>query len=119
MDDALSYLINYAMAHDIGVIYDSTLPPFAPPVSFVRQRLVVMNGNFNPAEQPFALAHEIGHVMLGHYRFRCNTPAVKYKQEKEADDYAADLLWQCAEASGVSYTAYLSTFGVPDRMLLD
>ena len=119
MDDVLAYLMNYALAHDIGVVYDTTLPPYAPPVSFVRQRMVVMNGNFRESEQPFALAHEIGHIMLGHYRFHCNAPVVKYKQEKEADDYATDLLWQCAEDNNINYVDFLATYGVPDRMFLD
>ena len=119
MHDVLSYVMNYAFDHEIGVIYDSTLPAYAPPVSFVKRRLVVMNGNFRESEQPFALAHEIGHVMLEHYRFHCNAPVVKYKQEKEADDYATDLLWKYAEDNNINYVDFLATYRVPDRMFIE
>lgn len=65
-NNLLKWLMNYALAHHIGVSFTHELPPYAPPTSFSKPgKLILMNGNWKPmTEIPYSLAHEIGHVML-------------------------------------------------------
>ena len=49
---------------------------------------IYYNGNLPPAIQRFSLAHEIGHILLGHTRRNLTDK----KQEEEADKFASYLL---------------------------
>ena len=65
MGELYIQLINFAMAHDIGVRQEP-LKPTQKPLSDSVGRYVVLNYNWpNKREIAFQLAHEIGHILDG------------------------------------------------------
>lgn len=65
MGDLYIQLINFALAHNIGV-RQVPLKPTQKPLSDSEGRYVVLNYNWpNKREITFQLAHEIGHILDG------------------------------------------------------
>lgn len=119
-NNLLKWLMNYALAHHIGVSFTHELPPYAPPTSFSKPgKLILMNGNWKPmTEIPYSLAHEIGHVMLEcpeYYHLALNG---KIKGEYTANRFAIDLLKEyCLENDYYYSTTYsfALSFCIPHR----
>ena len=64
MNEVITWLMNYCMDHDIGIIYKKNLPQTAPSDSWHNPKLIIFNANYYKVnERPFMLAHEIGHVV--------------------------------------------------------
>lgn len=123
MDNIIHYLINYASTHNIMYQVDSMLPSYAPAVSYPSMRFIIINANwYNKNELPFIFAHELGHIMLGHCKYPCQSPTWTIKQEHEADVFATSLLWDYArntEFTERTFQQFLSSFSIPTRVWYD
>lgn len=124
MDDILSYLSNYALDHNVGVILTRCLPSTTSSAASKARRMVVVNMNWrNPAEIPFMFGHELGHIMdtgvTCYYRLGKLVP---HSSERSADIFSINLLWQYAENHQQAFSSplqFMRAYGIPDRLLDD
>lgn len=117
-DILISWLMNYCLEHQIGVIYTKELPSDAQSMSYnYPSDLVVINGNWKPnTEIPFIFAHEIGHNLEGTPVFNRLAYLGEEKGEYSANTFAINLLLlYCFENSILFNSAYdfAKTFGIP------
>lgn len=120
-NDLSMYLLNYAMAHGIGYTLVKA-EPNDPSVSFKSANYMVINTNWQkPAEVPFIIAHEIGHLMLGdHGVMYYGSFAGKLSEERPADLYGLKLIYDYACKQGEYFEEpidFLNAYGIPHRML--
>lgn len=119
MDDVLTWLLNYCCDHDIGVIYDNNLPPYAPSDSYCNPKLVIFNDNFyNDNEKPYMLAHEIGHIVCGNPEFFKTANLGIAKGEHFANKYAIKLLLMYCDEMDLQFNSYYDfakVFAIPTR----
>ena len=84
MDSLIEWLVNYAFDHNIGVVLTPALQPHTPSTSDGTTRLVVINMNwYRKTEIPFALAHEIGHVINGDQGVHAYTATLKTRAKRK------------------------------------
>lgn len=121
MDDILSYLSNYALDHNIGVILTRCLPSTTSSAASKSRRMVVVNMNWkNQNEIPFMFGHELGHVegdVVYYYHSGTCSPR---SSEQAADLFSINLLYQYATSRQQSFaTAYqfMTGYGIPGRCL--
>lgn len=117
----MQYLMNYAMFDlNIGVEFTDKLPSFAPPISYNEPgRLIIMNAKWiYPAQIPFLLAHEIGHVLHENACFYHISDLTANKGEASENIFAIKLLQKyCIENEfhfGSIYQ-FARCFGIPQE----
>lgn len=118
MNDLLQWLTNFALDHDIGVIFTPYFEPTTPSQSNGDYRVVVINSNWhNQNEVPFCFAHEIGHVLnhdsgVNNY----SSPSVSSKEEYQANLKAIQLLLLYCKINDIHFQSsieFCRQFGVP------
>lgn len=63
-DITVTYLLNWALDHDISYVLTSELSSFTPSCSLPSKRKMIINSNWHDkSELPFQIAHEIGHIL--------------------------------------------------------
>lgn len=94
MNELLTYLINYAFDRGISTKLTDELPALVPHSASAKRKSILINLNYgNRKELPFAVAHEIGHVMDGDSGIRYyKSPTIHNKAEYRASTYAVNLL---------------------------
>ncbi|MDA8212130.1 MAG: ImmA/IrrE family metallo-endopeptidase [Clostridia bacterium] len=83
------------MSKHVKIIYDYTLDDEIDAYLYESKRrlYIVVNGHRPPERQRFTIAHEIGHLYIGHEPVRINGWDMHEDyQEDEANDFAAGLL---------------------------
>ena len=77
------------------IIYEENWPDRLSGLTNKVQKIIRINKNHPPLRQRFSLAHELGHICLDHdlvLAERIEGEEVKNELEKEADEFAAELL---------------------------
>lgn len=113
-------LVQFAIDHMISVTF---LPaePRVPAFSFKKDRQIIINANwYIPAEIPFTIGHEIGHVMIGEQgvKYFC-TYAGLCSEEKDADLYSLKWIYNYAKKRGDHFSdpgIFMQSYGIPWRM---
>lgn len=117
MDSLIEWLVNYAFDHNIGVVLTPALQPYTPSTSDGTTRLVVINMNWHrKTEIPFALAHEIGHVINGDQGVHAYTATLKTKEEYAANVTGIRLIKDYClrnEMRFDNYVVFCQQFGIP------
>ena len=118
--------MNYALKHNIGVIYTHCPPKEAPSASYPENGVLVINANWkNKNEIPFIFGHELGHMLLKHDRRNFNTsPVNAIKMEHEANQFSLNLLTEYCDDMDFYFDnkyVFAETFGIPKSLyyLLD
>lgn len=117
-NNVIKWLMNYALDHQIGITFSYAAKNDDPSEAFPEYSTAVINANYkNIDEIPFIIAHEIGHLMLGHSKKKYYaSPANKIRMEREANQYGLDLLTEYCDLNEIHfYNAYTfaEAFGVP------
>lgn len=117
MNKVITWLMNYCMKHDIGVIYQTNLPENAPSDSWHNPKLIIFNANYyKKDERPFMLAHEIGHVVEEVPEFYKLAHLGIEKGEFSANRFAINLLALYCFENDIWYETYYDfakSFGIP------
>jgi Zn-dependent peptidase ImmA (M78 family) len=82
-------------APDFSIVYEENWPDRLSGLTNKRQKVIRINKRHHPLRQRFSLAHEMGHICLDHDLFlagRIEEERVKGEIEKEADEFAGELL---------------------------
>jgi Zn-dependent peptidase ImmA (M78 family) len=90
----LEYLLN-AEAPGFVVILDDTFPDHLSGLTNAKAKTIRINSNHPPLRRRFSLAHELGHIVLGHSGMlfqRIDEENIKEELEREADEFAGELL---------------------------
>lgn len=121
MDDILSYLSNYALDHNIGVILTRCLPSTTSSAASKSRRMVVVNMNWhNPSEIPFMFGHELGHVQGDVVYYYHSGTCSPRSSEQAADLFSINLLYQYAARRQQSFATvfqFMQAYGIPGRCL--
>lgn len=119
MNEVITWLMNYCLKHDIGIIYKSDLPEDAPSDSWHNPKLVIFNANYwKKDERPFMLAHEIGHVIEEVPEYYKLAYLGMEKGEFSANRFAINLLYLYCYDNDIWYDNYYDfakAFGIPAR----
>lgn len=117
MNEVITWLMNYCMDHDIGIIYKKNLPQTAPSDSWHSPKLIIFNANFyKKSERPFMLAHEIGHVVEEVPEYYKLAYLGIEKGEFSANRFAINLLSLYCMENDIWYETYYDfaqAFGIP------
>ncbi|MCZ3642187.1 ImmA/IrrE family metallo-endopeptidase [Lactobacillus crispatus] len=117
MNEVITWLMNYCMDHDIGIIYKKNLPQTAPSDSWHNPKLIIFNANFyKKFERPFMLAHEIGHVVEEVPEYYKLAYLGIEKGEFSANRFAINLLSLYCMENDIWYETYYDfaqAFGIP------
>lgn len=119
-NDLIRWLINWAFDHDIGVTITSDLPADLPHCASAKRRSILINRNYgNPAELPFAFAHELGHVLNGDDGIRYyQSASVHNKCEYQANLAGIRLLLKYCRTNDISVdnpVSFCERFGIPSE----
>lgn len=121
MNDLMSYLLNYALKHDIGCILEQ-LPPSFEARALPEKKLIIINTSWhNTNEVPFITGHEIGHIMNNDNIYECQPTTASYPLELSADKYSLDLIFRYATRLDFMIhepEIFIQKFGIPQRMLI-
>lgn len=117
-DEVIRYLMNYCYSHQIGVVYDKTLPSKARSRGYnYPSDLVVVNGNWSPeVEVPFIFAHEIGHVIDNNSKYYHLSYLGMERGEYSANIFALNLLEMYCLENDIWFETifeFAKAFGVP------
>lgn len=117
MNEVITWLMNYCMDHDIGIIYKKNLPQTAPSDSWHNPKLIIFNANFyKKSERPFMLAHEIGHVVEEVPEYYKLAYLGIEKGEFSANRFAINLLALYCLDNDIyfdNYYSFAKAFGIP------
>lgn len=118
MDNLISWLINYAWDHKIGLILTHFLAPDTPSQSEGNLRLIIINMEWGKqSEIPFSFAHEIGHILCEHTGWRrYSSASTSIKEENEANSVAIDILLKYCHENDFCFTnsvQFCEQFGIP------
>lgn len=122
MENLINWLLNYAFDHGIGYVLTNKLPSSIPHTASAKRRMILINKHYgNPQEMPFAIAHEIGHVMDGDsgIRYYCST-TIHDKAEYRANQFAIKLLKQYCQDNDIdcdNQVDFYRRFGIPEKLL--
>jgi hypothetical protein len=111
--DLIEYLQKYAEENNIVCIWCDTCPDYIP-CSSTDDLVIFMNINWKyPMQIPFALGHEVGHIIHGDYHSYEKSIQAK-RQEEAADLYSLGLI------SGycLKHKIDIKTCGIPISLLL-
>ncbi|CAH0419240.1 ImmA/IrrE family metallo-endopeptidase [Periweissella ghanensis] len=120
--DYIYELLNYALAHGIGVQLDNEhLAPDEPSWCSTEARFIMVNMNAaNQREIPFQFSHELAHIINGdtsesHLAFQSR---VYSKTEYAAHATAIKLLMSlyAKKDHELNYVTFMDAFAIPDRM---
>ena len=119
MDEIITWLLNYAYDHGIGVVVfhrDSHIPSMASKPD----NMIAINMNWKPhSEIPFSIAHEIGHIISGDNGHFLPTKAAQTQAERRANREAVKILMEWADSHDVEVTTpqrFSECFGVPNTL---
>lgn len=117
-NEVIKWLMNYALDHQIGVVFSYKAGINEPSEAFPEYSTAVINANWkNIDEIPFIIGHEIGHLMLGHTRKEFETsPANSIRMEQEANKYSLNLLAEYCELNEICFYnryQFAKVFGIP------
>src|SRR5699024_1015404 len=117
MNEVITWLMNYCMDHDIGIIYKKNLPQTAPSDSWHNPKLIIFNANYYKVnERPFMMAHEIGHVVEEVPEYYKLAYLGIEKGEFSANRFAINLLSLYCMQNDIWYETYYDfaqAFGIP------
>lgn len=117
MNEVITWLMNYCMDHDIGIIYKKNLPQTAPSDSWHNPKLIIFNANYYKVnERPFMMAHEIGHVVEEVPEYYKLAYLGIEKGEFSANRFAINLLSLYCMENDIWYETYYDfakAFGIP------
>ena len=121
MDDAINYLLNFAMNHNIGFVWTDLLEPDTSSAADCKERKIVINGNWhNKKELPFVIAHEIAHVLnkdMGVLYFTSSNS--KSQIESNANAGAIKILVDYCDNLGLEHynvVKFMQVFGIPANL---
>lgn len=121
MDDAINYLLNFAMNQKIGFVWTNLLAPDTPSAADCKEREIVINANWhNQKELPFMIAHEISHILnkdMGVLYFTSSSS--KSKIESNANSEGVQILIDYCDKLGIEYhniNKFMDTFGIPSNL---
>lgn len=120
-NDLVQWLMNWAFDHGISVTFNPYLPPSLPHCASAAKRKILMNWKYgNPNEIPFALAHEIGHIVDDDPGVRYYTCATIHdKAEYRANTFGIRLLKQYCTNHDIHIDCsvkFCEVFGIPTRL---
>lgn len=122
MENSLvQWLMNWAFDHGISVTFTSEVRKDLPHCAIAEKRSVLINMNYGDHDQiPFALAHEIGHVMDNDLGVRYYSSATLHsKAEYRANLFGIHLLKEYCVAHDVKIdnpVKFCELFGVPMQL---
>lgn len=121
MDELMTWLSNYGFDQQIGFIFTHNLAPDTPSQSDGTNRLVVLNMEWFPHyELPFALAHEIGHILNGDQGInKYCAETVGTKKEYQANLTGIRLLLKYCDLHDINIdnpVNFCENFGVPEKL---
>ena len=120
MDEIITWLLNYALDHGIGVITTADLSPEVPSAAFATERKILINLKWkNKNEVPFSIAHEIGHILNGDDGNFLLTSTAHSKAEHDANIVAFQILREWAESHDVDVSEpylFMSCFAIPCKL---
>ena len=121
MDDAINYLLNFAMKQKIGFVWTNLLGPTVPSAADCEERKILINGNWhNQKELPFVIAHEIAHVLnkdMGVLYFTSSSS--KSQIESNANAGAVKILVDYCDKLGLEHyniIKFMDVFGIPANL---
>lgn len=122
MENLINWLLNYAFDHGIGYVLTDELPSSIPHTASAKRRMILINKHYgNQQEIPFAIAHEIGHVMDGDLGIRYYCSAIIHdKDEHRANQFVIKLLKQYCQVNDINcdnQVDFYRRFGIPERLL--
>lgn len=120
-DDAVKYLLNFAMTNSIGFEIVPEMKPDSPSFAVADKRFMVINPNwYNKHELPFQIAHEIGHILNGDAGvLYYSSPASNIKIESDANITAIDLLIDYCKSIGIYHVdvyRFMERFALPSNV---
>lgn len=120
MSDVTTYLLNYALDHDIGFEFLNGLDSDWPSVAIPERNKMFINTNWYKQEEvPMIIAHEIGHMLNGDSCYMYNKSSIaKINAESTANKIAIDLLLQYCKDYDIhfnSYIMFIQQFCIPLR----
>ncbi|USS88078.1 ImmA/IrrE family metallo-endopeptidase [Fructilactobacillus hinvesii] len=123
MQEIINSLFNYALNHDIGVVYTDKLMPETKSFADIPTRSIVINANEpNQRQLPLIIAHEISHVV------QCDTndaqlnfsTVLKPHYEQKANIGAIDLLIpfyvEDKELDQINVDEFMQLFAIPSSL---
>lgn len=119
-EDLIEYLLNYAFNR--GYAYRLIKGNVDDPsMSFKEYDYMIINTNWrNPAELPFIIGHEIGHLVLGEQGIMYySSYAGQNSEEHSADLYALNLIYEYSCNRGDDFQEpgqFMMSYSIPMRM---
>lgn len=120
-NNLVQWLMNWAFDHGISVTMTSEIKKDLPHCASAAKKAVVINMNYgNKNEIPFALAHEIGHVVDDDPGVRYYSSATLHdKAEYRANVFGIQLIQQYCDHEDIHVSnavKFCEVFGVPSRL---
>lgn len=120
-NNLVQWLMNWAFDHGISVTMTSEIKKDLPHCASAAKKAVVINMNYgNSGEIPFALAHEIGHIVDDDSGIRYYDSATLHdKAEYRANVFGIQLIQQYCKHEDIHISnavKFCEVFGVPSRL---
>lgn len=117
MEELLSYLSNYALDHNIGVVLTRYLKPTTSSAASQKRRMIVINMRWkNQKEIPFIFGHELGHVEGDAVYYYHDGECTSQSSEQAADCFSICLLYQYALSHQQTFSSacqFMQCYGIP------
>jgi len=118
MSDVLTYLLNYALDHNIGFTMLNDIDNDWPSLAVPERNMMFINANWYKHEElPMIVAHEIGHMLNGQSCYMYDKSSVgKINAESDANKKAIELLLDYCTFNDIefnSYVMFLQQFCIP------
>lgn len=121
-EELIEYLINFADKHRIKCERINVNPAYHS-VADKGRRIIFINMNWQrPAEIPFIIGHEIGHVLLTDDECEVRrkiTFAEKNAEEKPADLFSLKLIYDFSRKKGDSFSdpgLFMQAYSIPPEL---
>lgn len=113
-----------AAEYDIHILYEELGKNLGYFSNLFRIKTIRINNHADPFLQPFICAHELGHALLhpraGTHAFNRNSFIANCKIEKEANQFAVELLFPDELIAGhpeIDIYNLARTFGIPYQLV--
>ena len=113
-----------AAEYDIHILYEELGKNLGYFSNLFRIKTIRINNHADPFLQPFTCAHELGHALLhphaGTHAFNRNSFIANCKIEKEANQFAVELLFPDELIAGhpeIDIYNLARTFGIPYQLV--
>ena len=113
-----------AAENDIHILYEELGKNLGYFSNLLRIKTIRINNHADPFLQPFICAHELGHALLhphaGTHAFNRNSFIANCKMEKEANQFAVELLFPDELIAGhpeIDIYNLARTFGIPYQLV--